>query len=256
MEVLAGEKDTNVAIRENGCTFRFDFSKVYWNSRLHTEHKRIVDALKPGDVVLDMFAGVGPFAVPAAKKNCRVFANDLNPSSYQALLDNVRSNNVSLKAFNLDGRDFIHKVKGEVASVVKETPTATIHVMMNLPSLAIEFLDCLKGLYNGLVQRSEDVLQSVPLVHCYAFSKSPTPEEDVLGRIQQVLEVTLESYKVFNVRDVSPNKLMMRVTFALPCDILFSGIGMKRKCNSPKFTMYISNKLFYIISARLIIFPC
>ncbi len=42
-----------------------------------------------------MFAGVGPFAVPAAKNvGCRVYANDLNPKSYKALIDNVALNKV------------------------------------------------------------------------------------------------------------------------------------------------------------------
>lgn len=34
MELLAGIEDTNVTVKENGCTFQFDFAKVYWNSRL------------------------------------------------------------------------------------------------------------------------------------------------------------------------------------------------------------------------------
>ena len=43
----------------------------------------------------DAFAGVGPFAIPAAKnQKCIVFANDLNPNSYQALAQNVCMNKV------------------------------------------------------------------------------------------------------------------------------------------------------------------
>lgn len=45
---------------------------VYWNSRLEQEHKRLVDTFKPGQVVLDMMAGIGPFAIPAAQKGCMV----------------------------------------------------------------------------------------------------------------------------------------------------------------------------------------
>ena len=40
--------------------------QVYWNSRLEREHRRIVHMLSADDVVCDMFAGIGPFAVPAA----------------------------------------------------------------------------------------------------------------------------------------------------------------------------------------------
>jgi tRNA (guanine37-N1)-methyltransferase len=67
---------------------------VYWNSRLHTEHDRLVQLFSPDDVIADVFAGVGPFALPAAKKGCGVLANDLNPESYKWLLRNVESNKV------------------------------------------------------------------------------------------------------------------------------------------------------------------
>jgi tRNA (guanine37-N1)-methyltransferase len=44
--------------------------------------------------VADVFAGVGPFALPAAKKGCAVLANDLNPESYKYLKINVDNNKV------------------------------------------------------------------------------------------------------------------------------------------------------------------
>lgn len=34
MDLLAGKDSMDVAVTENGCTYKFDFSKVYWNSRL------------------------------------------------------------------------------------------------------------------------------------------------------------------------------------------------------------------------------
>jgi len=49
---------------------------------------------KPEDIVADVFAGVGPFAVPAAKKGCAVLGNDLNPNSAKYLLKNVEDNRV------------------------------------------------------------------------------------------------------------------------------------------------------------------
>ena len=60
--------DFVVSVRENGAKFMFDFSKVYWNPRLVTEHQKVVDLLKVGDFLFDVFAGVGPFSVPAAMK--------------------------------------------------------------------------------------------------------------------------------------------------------------------------------------------
>lgn len=60
-----------------------------------------MDLFQPEDVIADVFAGVGPFAVPAGKKGCGVFANDLNPISYKYLQVNIANNKVRLR--NLDG---------------------------------------------------------------------------------------------------------------------------------------------------------
>ena len=93
-EFLAGDPDTNVEVHESNCAFRFDYSRVYWNSRLETEHRRLVNKFQPGEAICDVMAGVGPFAVPAGKKQCFVWANDLNPLSYASLKDAVSRNKV------------------------------------------------------------------------------------------------------------------------------------------------------------------
>lgn len=54
----------------------------------------MVTIFDPEDVIADVFAGVGPFAVPAAKKGCGVLGNDLNPSSVRYFLKNVEDNKV------------------------------------------------------------------------------------------------------------------------------------------------------------------
>lgn len=81
---------------ENDCRFTFDFREVYWNSRLHTEHERLIHKFDKSDLVADVFAGVGPFAIPAAKKGCAVLANDLNPSSHKYLTLNIAENRVCM----------------------------------------------------------------------------------------------------------------------------------------------------------------
>jgi tRNA (guanine37-N1)-methyltransferase len=93
-EVLRGPDDMNVEVSEGDCTFQFDYSKVYWNPRLETEHKRLRDLFQKGDVVIDVMAGVGPFAVPAGKKGVFVWANDLNPESNKSLKDAIKRNKV------------------------------------------------------------------------------------------------------------------------------------------------------------------
>ena len=83
IELLKGEADYQVEVKENGITFEFDFSLVFWNPRLFAEHDRLVKLLNTNDVLYDVFAGVGPFSIPCGKKRVQVLANDLNPHSFK-----------------------------------------------------------------------------------------------------------------------------------------------------------------------------
>ena len=93
-EVLAGDPNLNVEVSESDCIFRFDYSKVYFNPKLGTEHQRLVNLFQSGEAVCDVMAGVGPFAVPAGKKNVFVWANDLNPESFRFLKGAIVANKV------------------------------------------------------------------------------------------------------------------------------------------------------------------
>ncbi|XP_030627745.1 tRNA (guanine(37)-N(1))-methyltransferase [Chanos chanos] len=225
MEVLAGENNMVAKVRENGVNYEFDFSRVYWNPRLSTEHERVVATFRRGDTVLDVFAGVGPFAIPAARRGCTVLANDLNPESYHWLQHNAKLNKVHTKVttFNLDGREFIRgPLKEQLPALLKGS--AGVHVIMNLPALALEFLDAFRGLFVDLDYEQELSCESnLPHVHCYGFSKEDNPQRDVVQRASASLGVSLEGRcTVHMVRNVAPNKEMMCVSFTLPKEVLFS----------------------------------
>ena len=95
-ELLAGPNDLDVTVIENDCRFEFNYGRVYWNTKLNTEHGRLRDIFQPGEVVCDVMAGVGPFAVPAGRKGVFVMANDLNPDSYAGMLKAIKLNKVSV----------------------------------------------------------------------------------------------------------------------------------------------------------------
>uniref|UniRef100_A0A8C6QWU7 tRNA (guanine(37)-N1)-methyltransferase n=1 Tax=Nannospalax galili TaxID=1026970 RepID=A0A8C6QWU7_NANGA len=222
MEVLSGDQNMLTKVRENNYTYEFDFSKVYWNPRLSTEHSRIIELLNPGDVLFDVFAGVGPFVIPAAKKNCIVFANDLNPESHKWLLHNCKLNKVDqkVKVFNLDGKDFLQgPVREELMQHLglSEEAKPSVHIVMNLPAKAIEFLSVFRSLLDGPCSR-----EHLPTVHCYCFSKDGNPAEDVCQQAGAVLGISLEACSsVHLVRNVAPNKEMLCITFQIPAAILY-----------------------------------
>lgn len=255
MEVLAGEDDLRVTMRESGARFSFNFRNVYWNSRLQTEHARLIQLLKQQQgggggvgakvIVADMMAGVGPFAVPLAMGNITVHANDLNPESYASLVQNAKTNHcgASLQPYNQDARDF---VIGLVKSGVRFT-----EAIMNLPANATDFLD----VFIGLARRGSSMSDCLPRIHVYAFSVSSDPVADVVDRVATVLRCPVEvlgySAEVAAaakthaevdalrcwghiVRDVSPKKMMVCLTFRLPrevadAEIVVLGKGEKRE---------------------------
>lgn len=203
-EVLAGPDDLNVEIKEEDCTFRFDFAKVYWNSRLSTEHRRLVNLFNPGEVVVDVMAGVGPFAVPAGKRGVFVWANDLNPDSVTSMRDAIVRNKVEpfVRAYNEDGHKFIHNAAKEILELAEkgenkvvipgkapkvsrlakekppmpeptviEIPKTISHFVMNLPASALTFLPSFRGLYHGKEELFEPHAQTkLPMVHVHCFS--------------------------------------------------------------------------------------
>jgi len=77
---------------------------------------------------------------------CSVWANDLNPESHRWLNENVRLNKVAdrVRTFNDDGRRFLRTQLR--AFLLSAAPRRAVHVTMNLPALAVEFLDAFPGL--------------------------------------------------------------------------------------------------------------
>ncbi|CAH0407594.1 unnamed protein product [Chilo suppressalis] len=228
MEVIAGEEDFCVTVKENRCTFQFDFSKVYWNPRLGKEHERILSFLKPGDVLFDVFCGVGPFAIPAAKHKCKVFANDLNPDSYKWLNHSAKKNKVNkmfFKSYNQDGKDFISEVfRDYLVNVCKGNEKILgekIHITMNLPAKAVEFLKYFRGIFKDYKLYIDKLnCEILVYVYCFAFGDDPVLEAKNIVNKNMGLNMSPYILDIFDVRNVSPKKEMMRVTFKLPKEIM------------------------------------
>lgn len=96
VEVLAGLPQTETTHRENGCFFKLDVARVMWSKGNTVERMRIAKLLKEGERVLDMFAGIGYFTIPAAVHSKVEIINsiEINPVSYHYLKENISLNKV------------------------------------------------------------------------------------------------------------------------------------------------------------------
>jgi len=222
MEVIAGENDMEVELKESNCVFKFNFREVFWNSRLENEHIRLVSLCTAKDVVCDAFAGVGPFSVPLARK-CVVYCNDLNPSCFESLLKNAKANLgkhklAKLHAYNMDARDFIkHIVTKECYKTKGERKYMPItQVIMNLPMSAHEFLDA----FIGIFPRECTIL---PLIHCYCFSNAESKHKQrAIEKIEKVLGAKIETKIVLKVRQTAANTKEYCISFVLPREIAYA----------------------------------
>ena len=130
-DVLYGAS-TETVHREYGHEFALDIAAVYFSPRLATERHRVVEQVRDGERALDMFAGVGPFAVPMAARGAAVVACDLNPVAVEYLRENARRNGVS---------DRVTAIEGDVRDLATDYAGWADRLVMNLPHTAGEFLD-------------------------------------------------------------------------------------------------------------------
>ena len=100
----------------------------------------------------------------------------------------------------------------------------TFHVVMNLPSLAVNFLKFFQGLLHDGGLRTEPCASLLPVIHCYSFSRADNPSTDAADATASALGVTsfeeLQDRNVRVVRNVAPGKEMLCVTFRMPWHVL------------------------------------
>ncbi|MEM4230302.1 MAG: class I SAM-dependent methyltransferase family protein [Candidatus Pacearchaeota archaeon] len=105
IELIAGNKNTETIHFENGCYYKFDVRKLMFAKGNLNERIRIAKQVKAGEIVVDMFAGLGYFTVPIAKLSNvkKVFSIELNPTAFFYLNENLRLNEISNKVEAING---------------------------------------------------------------------------------------------------------------------------------------------------------
>jgi len=95
LEVLLGT-ETETLHLENGIKFKFDASRIMFSSGNVDERIRMASICNDGEVVVDMFAGIGYFTLPIAVHSSpdSIMAYEINPLAHRYLEENARLNGV------------------------------------------------------------------------------------------------------------------------------------------------------------------
>lgn len=187
---LAGEKKTTTLHRENGCVFELDLARVYFSPRLGAERLRVVSQVRGGELVVDMFAGVGPFSVEIAKhRGARVTAVEINPDAYEFLRRNIARNSVG---------GLVEPLLGDAAGVLAGRSGVADRVIMNNPSRSLDFLST-----------ALRVAKPSAVIHLYGFAEAPPSWEMEVNRRLSGMGVMHSGLSVREVLEASPKKRLL-----------------------------------------------
>ena len=134
LEVIAGEDNTETEYREFGCKFIVDVENAFFSPRLSTERDRIANLIQEGEVMTNMFAGVGMFSIIAAKKKkCTVYSLDINPIASNLCERNIKLNKLAGEVISING--------DSTQIINEQLENKSDRTLMLLPERSDEFLE-------------------------------------------------------------------------------------------------------------------
>ncbi|MCP8317844.1 MAG: class I SAM-dependent methyltransferase family protein [archaeon] len=190
LEHILGEDKTITLYKEHGCMFKVNLAKVYFSPRLSTERIRIARKVEHGEIVVNMFAGIGSFSILIAKHqpSSMIYSIDINPDAYDLMLENIKLNKVSSRVMPLlgDARVIIEDSLKGVAD----------RVLMPLPEKAIDYIDV-----------ALTALKPKGVIHYYTHvhaSKAENPTEKAVREVEERLKLNYTILEARIVREVGP----------------------------------------------------
>lgn len=180
LEFLAGIDDSVTIHKEHDSRLKLDVREVYFSPRLATERKRVMESVRNGERILDMFCGIGPFPIVIAKnKNVDITAVDINESAIRYLDENIKLNKL---------KGAIETYCGDVREVSKSFNSKFDRIIMNLPGLAYTFLDV-----------AVDLIEDGGIINYYEFSDT---YEQGKKRLKDACREAGKEVEIINTRKV------------------------------------------------------
>jgi tRNA (guanine37-N1)-methyltransferase len=168
--IIAGEQRTLTTHIEYGLSFDVDVAETYFSPRLASERRRVAFKVQPGETVVDMFAGVGPFSIMIARyANPRiVYAIDKNREAVRLAQQNAKKNHVL---------DKVEVIRADAADARRLIPALADRIIMNLPFSAYRFFP---------------VALSIAADYCIIHYYDIMREEEIQARIEALEKTAKE----------------------------------------------------------------
>jgi tRNA (guanine37-N1)-methyltransferase len=208
---IYGENKTETVHKENNCSFKLDIKNCFFTPRLVYERNRVASSnFKENEIVIDLFAGVGPFSIQIAKLHkVKLYSFDINQEAYNYLKENIKLNKI------IGDINPLHKDIGEMRdsedSIRALLQNKADRIIMNLPEQSLKFIDvaCI------LMKKSGGIL------HLYQFSEKPEPVKKAI----KFLKIQLNKLN-WEIGEVTTSKIVK--AFSPKSDLIVIDAIIKR----------------------------
>jgi tRNA G37 N-methylase Trm5 len=199
---LAGLKNKIATYKENNCTFQFNVDETYFSPRLSNERKIISEEVekltkKANTKILVMFAGVSPYPIviarklKQAKKQAKIFSNELNKKANLFGERNIRLNNFQKEIKLIPG-------DAKKIPVKKDIPKKFDIILMPRPNLKDTFLKtALKLSKKGTT------------IFYHGFGT----KQEVLDEIKENTKNKISKIKIRKAGDIGPGRFRWQAQF-------------------------------------------
>ena len=194
---IAGYGDTFTVHYENGCMFALDVTRTFFNPRMGGERLRVISQVKSNEKVVDMFTGVGTFAIPMAKKCAYTHAIDINPAAIEFAEINMKLNNVP------ENKLILHNM--DAMNAPKELGSFADRIIMNYPERSLKFLHA----------AISTLKPHGGIIHLYLFSRDKTRNaiiDTAKEKIVKNISHLVKAIKFLNImasKEVAPRKFLV-----------------------------------------------
>jgi len=133
VKIIGGEFRRETEVREFGIRLQLDVEEVYFSTRSGNERRRIALLVQPGEKVLVLFSGIGPYPLMISRfsRAKEIVGIEKNPIAHHYGLINLKLN----KKYN------IKLFEGDVRDILPGFTVEFDRIVMPLPKSAGEFID-------------------------------------------------------------------------------------------------------------------
>jgi len=183
VEKIYGDETETVHI-ENGVKFKMDTSQLMFSSGNIDERIRMAEEVEEGEIVIDMFAGIGYFSLPIAVHGNpeKVYSLEINPTAFRYLEQNISLNEVEevVEAWHGDNRDFSFVGADRVVM-------GYLHETWDFLEKAVEFLD------------------GEGIIHYHTRSLDKNYPEDVKEEVKKKISQNFEFRNIKKIKSYAPH---------------------------------------------------